>query len=191
MNMKLNSLRFALIAAACALAAGKVQAQTVNASATLSGVLVSGTYDYTLTVHNTGSTALEGLWYGWIPGAFDLPSTPTTAASTSGWSASVSGASIQFQGDGTDSIAAGGTGIFTFDSTSSPTAMTTGVNGGAPTGESVAYAGTIGFTGNSTGVSQEFTPTLASVPEPSTTALIVTGTLGLFAAGRRKLRALI
>jgi hypothetical protein len=189
MNTKLISLRLAL-AAAAGFAAINLHAQgTVAATATLSGVLVSSVYDYTLSVKNTGTVPLQGIWYGWIPGSFDLPSSPTSPASTSGWSASVSGDSIQYQGNSGDAIPVGGTGIFTFDSTSTPMAMTTGTVGPAATGESVAYAGTIGFTGNSSGVSAEFTPTLAAVPEPSTYGLVLTGALGMLGATRRKLLA--
>lgn len=183
MSTKLISLRLAIVAAAAGLAAGNVQAQ-VDASATLSGVQVGSTYDYTLTVHNTGESAIEGLWYGWIPGIFDLPSTPTSAASASGWGASVVGNSIQFQGSAGDAIAAGGTGTFTFDSTSTPTAMTTGSNGGAPTGESVAYDGTV----DASNPSPDFQPTLAAVPEPSTFGLIIAGSLGFLATGWRGFR---
>ena len=61
-------------------------------------------------------------------------------------------------------------------------AMTSGTNS-----ESVAYAGTIGFTGNASGVSEEFTPT--AVPEPSTFGLIIAGAIGFLGAGWRRLRA--
>jgi hypothetical protein len=182
MNTKLISLRFAL-AVAAGFAAIDLQAQ-VDATATLSGVLVGSTYDYTLTVHNTGTLPIEALWYGWIPGFLDLPSTPTTALSASGWSNTVVGTSIQFQGFAGNAIAAGGSGTFTFDSTSTPTAMTTGSNGGAPTGDSVAYAGTV----NASAASPDFQPTLAAVPEPSTFGLIIAGSLGLVATGWRRFR---
>ena len=181
MNMKLNSLRFAIVTAAVSvgLSAGNVQAQ--SATGTLSGVLVGSTYDYTLTVNNTGTVPLEGLWYGWIPGVFDLPGTLSSIGSTSGWTGTQDGASIQFQGGSGNAIPVGGTGTFTFDSTATPAQMTT-----SPADESTIFAGTIGFSGNSPGVSEEFTPTLASVPEPSTVGLIVTGAMGVFVAGRRK-----
>jgi hypothetical protein len=62
-------------------------------------------------------------------------------------------------------------GIFTFDSTSTPAQITAGI-----AGESVAYVGGIDFSQNSTGDSTAiFTPTLVAAPEPSSLGLLMTG----------------
>jgi hypothetical protein len=174
MKAKLNFSCFALVAAV-GLAAGSLQAQ-VSATGTISGALVGGLYDYTLIVNNTGSVPIEGFWYGWTGSSNNLPSDPSSFASASGWSASLFfGTSIQFQGNAGDAIPVGGSGTFTFDSTSDPTAMTT-----PPVGESVVYAGTIGFSVGEPS-SEQFDPTLSAVPEPSTFGLVIAGSLGLLA----------
>jgi hypothetical protein len=187
MKMKLFSSRFVLTVAA-GLAACGLQAQSISATGTLSETPgTGGNFDYTLTVANTGSIPIEGVWYGWTTSGNNLPSTPTVPASTSGWAAALfSSTSIQYQGNATDAIAAGKSETFTFDSTSTLTQLTTGTVGGVATGESVVYAGTIGFTGNSPGVSEVFTPT--AVPEPSSLGLFAFGSFSLLAGGWRKLR---
>ena len=185
--MKTPSIRI-VVTVAAALAAGHLQAQTVSATATLSDVPgTAGVFDYTLTVFNTGTAPIEGVWYGWLPGGNTLPSDPTAPGSLSAWSPTLSGGnSIMFQGNSSDAIGAGQSGIFTFDSTSTLAQMTSGTTGPGATGASVAFATTIGFTGNSPGVSAEFTPT--AVPEPSTVGLFALGSAGMLARGWRKLR---
>jgi len=163
------------------LAAGSLagQAQGVTgASATLSGVAGTGnTFDYTLTLYNASNatTPIEGLWYAWIPGAFYLPSAPSSASGNgTGWSASIVNHSIQFKGDSGDAIAPGGSAAFTFVTSDSPAALAGDTGGGVPIGTSYAYPGAVG--GNVTGA-EEFVVT--SVPEPSVFGLLTAGLLGL------------
>src|ERR1039457_3392677 len=103
MKAKLISSRLVLTLVA-GLAACGLQAQTSNvvATATLSDVPgTGGLFDYTLTVHNTGTGEIDAVWYAWIPGGNTSPTALTVPFSTSGWSATVSGStSIQFQGSG-------------------------------------------------------------------------------------------
>jgi len=176
------------------LAVGSLHGQgTLSATATLTETGTSGSeFEYSLTLDNTGTVAINAFWYGWIQGSFDLPSTPTSITAPSGWGSSTSFAnSVQFANNTGSAIPAGGLGTFTFESTSSPTAMTSGMNGGAPTGDSVAYATVAAmhaFDESDPGIaSAPFVPSLQAVPEPSTLGLFATGLTGVsFWLARRR-----
>lgn len=191
MNMKslLNSSRLALavaagLAASCLQAAPPPPVATISASATLSDVQVGSTYDYTLTLQNTGNIPIESLWYGWTTTGNNLPSSPSSAGNSLGWVNTLFGNSIQYSGSAGTALAPNSSATFTFDSTSTPAEMTA-----SPAGESVAYAGGIQFNQNVPGVSSPvFSPTLVAVPEPSTLGLLAIGLAGWSAAGWRKLR---
>lgn len=183
-----NSTRLALAVAvglAVSIVAG--QAQGIVASGTLSGVPGAGnTYDYTLILNNAASatTPIEGFWYAWIPGFFFLPTTPSSASGgASGWSATLFGNSIQYQGTAGDAIAPGGSATFTFVSADTPATLA-GTSSGFPIGDSVAYPGTINFSASAP--NEEFT--VQSVPEPSPRGLIALGALCGLVAGWRRLR---
>jgi hypothetical protein len=187
MNPKSSPIRIAL-AVAGGLAASTIasHAQGIIANATLVGVPgAGGTYDYTLTLSDgAGATSsIESLWYAWIPGHFFLPTTPSSASgASSGWTASVVGGSIQFQGNAGNAIAPGQSASFTFVTTDSPATLA-GNSQGFPIGESVAYAGAV----DASSPSDQFA-VASVVPEPSSLALLAAGSVGLLAAGRRKLR---
>ena len=188
MNQKLSSIRVALAVGAVWVSSMLAsQAQGIDASATLYGVAGSGnTYDYTLILNNSlsATTPIEGFWYAWIPGHFFLPTTPISASGgSSGWTATVDGGSIMYQGTAGNAIAAGGSATFSFVSTDTPATLA-GNSQGFPIGDSVAYPGTINFSGSS----PNETFAVASVPEPSSTGLLVAGALGILAAGGRRLR---
>jgi hypothetical protein len=160
----------------------------MDASATLSGVAGTGkSFDYTLTLSNapTATASIEGFWYAWIPGKFFLPTAPSSASGgTSGWTPDIFSTSIQFQGNAGNAIAPGHSATFTFVSTDTP-AVLAGNNEGFPIGDSFAYEGTIDFAGNPP--DEEIT-VLSVVPEPSSSALLIVGSLGLLAGSWRKLR---
>jgi hypothetical protein len=189
-----SAWRFAVVATA-GLAAGSLHAQTISASATLTETGTSGSeFDYTLTLDNTGTVPINSLWYGWVPGSFDLPSSPTSITALSGWSGDADGNSIQFENGTGSAIAPGTFGSFTFETTFGPAAMTSGMNDGKPTGSSVAYASPTGpatFGENQPGVSSgPIVPTLQSVPEPSTFGLLATGLTGMsFWMAKRRSKA--
>ncbi len=185
-NHKLTSLCVVLtVAATLAASTLATRAQGILPSGTLVGTPGAGnTFDYTLTLDNgAGATAsIESLWYAWLPGFFFLPSVPSSASGgTSGWSANIVANSIQFQGSLGNAIAPGHSASFTFVTTDSPAALS-GMSQGYPIGESFAYVGTVDA---SAGI--DFA--VASVPEPSTLALLGLGSLGCLAAARRKARA--
>jgi hypothetical protein len=167
---KLISLRFAL-ALAASLAASAVSSHAQSATATISGVLVGSTYDYTITLKNTGADNLNDFWYGWIPFLFDLPSVPTNAGNSLGWDNDVDGDSIEWINNTGSALAPSQSGIFTFDSSSTPAQMTAGM-----AGESVAYVNGIDDSANSPGSSTPiFAPTLVAAPEPSALSLLLAG----------------
>src|SRR5580704_5362226 len=70
------------LAVATALAAVTVSSHAQSATATISGVAAGSSFDYTITLVNTGTDALNSFWYGWTPGVFDLPSTPSGASNS-------------------------------------------------------------------------------------------------------------
>jgi len=190
MNKPKVSSIYLPLAAAAALAVSVVSSQAQSASATLSDTAVAGGFDYTITLDNTGSSSLEGFWYGWTDFGNNLPSNPTTAGNSLGWVNNLDGNSIQWQGGAGNALAAGNTATFTFFSTSTPTAITTTPSGPAISGQSVAYTGTIQFNEGVSGVSTPvFSPVLVAAPEPASMALLAVGSLGLLAGGWRKLRA--
>jgi len=60
----MNSLKSLIFpfAFAAALAASTLSSPAQSATATISGVQNGANYDYTITLHNTGSFALEDFW---------------------------------------------------------------------------------------------------------------------------------
>jgi hypothetical protein len=121
-----------------------------------------------LTLTNSGSNPINAFWYGWTQGSFNLPSVPTSIVPPAGWTATAVSDSIQFANSTGSAIAPGSTGTFTFDSTNTPTQLTSGITDGDPTGESVAYATVAAmssFDQSVAGVASDpFTPTLGTAP---------------------------
>jgi hypothetical protein len=158
---------------------------SLSAQATLTETGRSGNeYNYTLILTNTGSNPINAFWYGWIVETFDLPSVPTNIKAPTGWTSATSSQSIRFGNSTGSAIPSGGIGIFTFESTNDPTAMTSGTNGGTATGNSVAYA-TVNAMGlrdqSDPGIASDpFIPTLQAVPVPAfQTPAVVAGSLHL------------
>jgi hypothetical protein len=179
---KLTANRFALaLAVAAGLAASTVSSQAQGAVATISGVAAGGgVFDYTITLYNTGTTSLDSFWYAWTQSGNNLSAAITTPGSSLGWTdAALEGnTSISWEGNSGDALAVGQSATFTFDSTETPSAITT-----SPSGESVVYVNGTGpntFGQNSPGsASPVFSPTLVPAPEPSTMGLVAAGALVL------------
>jgi hypothetical protein len=163
-------------------AAASVHAQGVMASGTIVGS-GSGPYIYDLTFNNaSGATSPIGsVWYAWIPGLFYLPGVPTSASAPAGWTASIQSRSVQFfANSAANDIAAGGSlSGFRYQAAFSPAQLAAAENSGV----SVAYSGGI-F--SDPGVT--FTVQIVAVPEPSSLALLLAGTAGLYLVGRRRQR---
>jgi hypothetical protein len=184
---KFISIRLA-IAVAAALGASAVSSRAQGAFATISDVAAGGgVFDYTITLTNPGSDTfnLNSFWYGWTTSGNNLPSNPSNAGNSLGWANILSANSIKWVNSSGTALAPGQSGTFTFDSTTTPSAITT-----LPSGKSVAYVNGITFTQNNPGDSTAvFSPTLVAAPEPSSVGLFFVGSLGLLAAGWRKRHA--
>ena len=162
-----------------------------TATAQISDVpLLGGTFAYTITLENTGTTTIGTFWNAWIPGQDYLAVSPTNIISPTGWSANITnggsedGFAIQWiassnllQPDDSDT--------FTFDSTVTPTAMD---------GDSVFYPTTpveTSFVYSGAPFSDagdDFVVQPASVPEPSSVPLGILGALGVLAVRLRRKR---
>jgi hypothetical protein len=180
---KLISIRFAL-AVAAGLAASTVSSQAQSATATISGVAAGGgVFDYTIALKNTGTTSLDSFWYAWTTSGNNLSVGVTSPGSSLGWTdTSLEGnTSISYEGNAGNALAVGQSAIFTFDSTETPSAITT-----SPSGESVAYVSGTGpdtFEQNDPGIaSPVFSPILVAAPEPSSLGLLMAGLSGLLVA---------
>jgi hypothetical protein len=177
-----------VIAAALILSALSVRAQDVAVTGLLSDVpAADGVFDYTLTLQNTGSEAIESLWLGWALSSnpiFDIAS-PTDAGNNLGWASFVDGDSVQFGSSAPETfLEPRASARFTFDSTSTPAEFMS-----QTAGQSVAYgvdASPFTIEDNSLH-SVEFAPTVtAAVPEPSADGLLIMGVLGISFLGWRR-----
>ena len=173
---KLIPIRFALVLAA-GLAVSTVSSQAQSATATISGVAAGGgVFDYTITLQNTGTTSLDSFWYAWTTSGNNLSAAISNPGSSLGWidTALEGNTSISWEGNSGNRLAVGQSATFTFDSTDTPSVITT-----LPSGESVAYVNGTGpntFEQNDPGVaSPVFSPTLVAVPEPSSLGLLMAG----------------
>lgn len=176
--------RFAL-ALAAGLSFSAVSSYGQGASATISYTTAGANYDYTITLLNTGTYDLNGFWYGWTYDGNNLPSDPTSIANSLGWDNNPDGNSIEWDnsyGYGT-ALAPGRSATFTFESSSSPTDMTT-----SPAGESVAYVHGIDGSQNYPGYSTDVFSPVLETPEPSSAALLAAGIAVLGFARRSRVQ---
>ncbi len=168
----LLGLILAAATAAHAPAQGQLGAGTISGTG-------SGPYSYSLTFSDlAGATAPVGsVWYSWVPGFFYLPGTPTSASAPPGWTATISGNSVQFVANSPAYAITPGNSLsgFGYQANFSPAQLAAAPNSGL----SVAYsAGLFSDAGN--------TFTVQIVPEPSTWMLLGCGITGLLLASRRK-----
>jgi hypothetical protein len=122
------------------------------------------------------------VWYGWTTSGFFLPGNPTSASAPSGWTAALSGNSVQYTANSPASyIPIGGTlSGFGYHAAFSPAQLAAAPNSGL----SEAYAAGLFTDGGNI-----FTVQIVAVPEPSTLTLLVCGAIGLCLVGHRRLRA--
>lgn len=192
-NLIIKSIRILpVLAAALIFSALSAHAQDVAVSSLLTDVpAAGGAFDYTLTLQNTGSEAIESLWLGWALSSnpvFDIAS-PTEAGNNLGWASVVDGDSVQYGGSPSETfLAPRATAAFTFDSTSTPAEFMS-----KTAGQSVVYgvdASPFAIEDDSLN-SVEFAPSLAAVPEPSAVGLLMMAATGIsFLGWRRRSKAL-
>jgi len=159
--------------------------QNVEVSGSLTDVAVGGgVFAYTLTLENTGSESIESLWLGWALSSnpvFNVIN-PTNVGNGLGWASNIDGNSVKYGGSPSETlIATGGTGVFTFDSTSTPAQFMS-----QAAGQSVVYgtnATQFAIEDNSLD-SVEFAPVV--VPEPCAAGLLCAGLLGFLGMNRGK-----
>jgi PEP-CTERM motif len=159
----------------------------IGATATITSTqLGSNSYEYSLTLNNTGTTPIGTFWYAWIPGYNLLPSAPTQISSPSGWSANTNPpepygvASGQWVNTATPLQPGHSLSGFKFDSTDAPAAIFGNSSYGIPVGYSYVYIGA-----PETDPGALVIPTVVT-PEPGTLGIMLVGVA--FAASRRRRR---
>ncbi|HWD91787.1 MAG TPA: hypothetical protein VG938_05500 [Verrucomicrobiae bacterium] len=181
-SSKFIAIRCFLIAAATwAMFPTSSQGQGAIATISQTGG-TTGSFDYSLTLKNTGSVDLNSFWYGWTDFGNNLPANPSSAANSLGWANVLDFNSIQWQNTTSASaLAPGQSATFTFVTASTLSQLTTGSSG-----QSVAYTSdTVQFNQAIAGQSSPvFSPTIVTVPEPSMGMLAI-GSLLLCALRRR------
>jgi hypothetical protein len=103
----------------------------LSATAVVSTSSSSSPYDYTIDLHNTGTTNIGTLWFAWDAGTDYnfLPTSPTNIVAPSGWIAPIShlfpgdGYGIEYYNLSGSAIAPGAHGTFQFTSTDSPATL--------------------------------------------------------------------
>lgn len=179
-TFKLISNKMCLTLLAILGTASAAFAQGQIASGTIIGA-GSGPFSYSLTFSDGASATspIGSVWYSWIPGFFYLPSSPTGASAPTGWTATVSGNSVQYVASSSLYDIQPGQSLsgFGYTATFSPAQLAAAPN----SGESVAYAaGLFSDAGDTFNVQ--------AVPEPSSMSFLGAGLLALAFAGRRNLR---
>ena len=163
-------------------------ATSVHAQGQIASGMVSGSgngpYTYSLTFSDAANSLspVGSVWYAWVPGSFYLPGVPTSASAPPGWTATISGHSVQFVANSPANDITAGSSLsgFSYQAAFSPAQLAAAANSGV----SVAYSG-----GLFSDAGYTFTVQLATVPEPSMFALLICGATGLCLVGRRWLRA--
>lgn len=179
----------ATVALAATLGLGARSHAALSASATISLVNqpTATTYNYNISLHNTGTTPIGTFWFAWIPGQDYMATAPITITNPSTWASTVTG------GGGSNgyailwtagtTIPAGGTlSTFSFTSADAPASF----NGNSvfypttPVGTSFVYSG-----GPFSDSGYQFVVTqAAATPEPASLSLLAIG--GLAAVRRRR-----
>ena len=150
-------------------------AASIGASATISSQqLGPSSYQYSLSLTNTGTTPIGTYWFGWIPGYDLLPSAPTTVSSPAGWSG---GQAADYYGVGSVQWVTNSSPLqpghtlsgFQFTSPDSPSALN-GTSFGLPVKDSYVYIGA-----PETDPGFFFQAQTVSVPEPASLFSLAAG----------------
>ena len=111
MLMKLTRAGVLFAAAVAALGTSSAKALT-SASGSVTATPSGANFLYTISLHNTGTTNIDTLWFSWLSDNYDfLPSVPTPTGMPASWSNFVEtgyyGSSIEFYGPDSAGIAPG------------------------------------------------------------------------------------
>jgi hypothetical protein len=171
--------RFALVLALLLASVSAAWSQGQLASGTISGS-GAGPFNYSLTFSDAASATspIGSVWYAWVPGQFYLPTTPSSASAPNGWTANISGNSVQFIANSAANDIAPGHSLsgFGYQASFSPSQLAAAPNSGV----SVAYSGGLFSDAGNT-----FTVQAVAVPEPSSLTLMLCGSAAfLMAMGR-------
>src|ERR1700722_16170948 len=108
-----------------------IYASELATATMLSTQLNATTWEYDLTLNDTGTTNVGTFWFSWIPGEDFMPTVPTDITSAAGWTDAVTGLGDATDGSAIQWIAGPGAALtagesvtgFSFDSTTSPATM--------------------------------------------------------------------
>jgi len=163
----------------------------LSATADVTTAQNSAPFNYTVTLHNTGTTDIGTLWFAWTntPGDYNfLPTSPTNITAPDGWLSPVTHNAFGGDGYGIEwynylgsTIAPGGTGLFQFTSNDSPSVLAGNAYfPGFKVSHSFVY---VGFPETDPGF--QFN---ATVPEPATGVIATSGLLIALTRRRRVAR---
>ena len=184
MNKTLGSALFAM--ASLAMSQAPLHG-AIGATATISSQQLSAnSYQYSLTLTNTGDTQISTFWFGWIPAYDLLPSAPTAFTAPAGWAGvnapDVFGvASAQWKTTTSPLGAGQSLSGFTFTSPDSPAALAGTSYFGLPVQESYVYIGA-----PETDPGAALVPSVVAAPEPGSLTALVGAPLALLTRRRRR-----
>lgn len=175
------------VASVCMLvgSSGRVEA-SISASATISSQqLGDGSFQYSLSLTNTGTTPIGTYWFGWIPGYDLLPDAPTSVSSPAGWTGGQAGdyygvGSVQWVTTSSPLQPGHTLTGFEFTSPDSPTDLN-GTSFGLPVKNSYVYIGA-----PETDPGFLFQAQTVSAPEPASLFSLATGAATLLVLRRRR-----
>ena len=134
------------------------------------------TYEYTITLTNTGTTTIGTFWFSWVPGAGFMSVAPTNVQSPAGWTDILTNANSAIQWKTATNLLAPGSSVsgFMFDSTLSPAALEAAFPGpGTGAGDPLAtYFNYIAAPLADPGFQGVATPATSGTPEPATITLV-------------------
>ena len=150
-------------------------------------------WQYSITLHDTGTTPIGTFWFSWVPGEGFLASLPSSIESPAGWTDMQTngpppgdGYSIQWVASSPASALMPSASLkgFSFESSEAPSSVfgDSVIHPGTPVSTSTVYSG-------APLVGPEFIFAATPVPEPSAWAMLLVGFVALGFLGFRRNRA--
>ncbi len=175
-------LRSTLLVGSAAILGSTVASASIMATATAySTQLTPSTYDYNITVNNTGTTTIGTFWFSWIPGAGFLSAVPSSVHSPAGWTEVATNAGAAIQWVTASNLLSPGSSLsgFEFVSTETPAQLASSFT----TAKGVTDPAAIYFVYQGAPLADPGYEAVANVvtPEPSTILFTLTGLLGTLA----------